>query len=188
MWCKIVLPFPFSFSVSLSSISMSLSSRAHFSSALFVIFVWPGLLHSFSLTESFNFNFIYVKVAHGIWSFPEIFVFASRYVSTFRTCVQVYLEWLPCLCWFLPSFHTLWLISCPFEVIIFLRYLYKAAFYTLKCCKLRDDSYCYAHVLKFDALPVCHTACPEEAEYLKTFFFVETILRHGSLFQGSDEV
>ena len=36
---KIVLPFPFSFSVSLSSISMSLSSRAHFSSALFVIFV-----------------------------------------------------------------------------------------------------------------------------------------------------
>ena len=54
VWCKIVLPFPFSFSVSLSSISMSLSSRAHFSSALFVIFIWPGLLHSFSLTESFN--------------------------------------------------------------------------------------------------------------------------------------
>ena len=95
MWCKIVLPFPFSFSVSLSSISTSLSSRAHFSLALFVIFVWPGLLHSFSLTESFN--FIYVKVAHGIWSFPEIFVFASGYVSTFRTCVQVYLEWLPWL-------------------------------------------------------------------------------------------
>ena len=45
MWCKIVLPFLFSFSVSLSSISMSLSSRAHFSSALFVIFVWtkPGM-------------------------------------------------------------------------------------------------------------------------------------------------
>ena len=46
----------------------------------------------------------------------------------------------------------------------------------------------HAHVLKFDALPVCHTACPEEAESLKTFFFVETILGHGSLFQGSDEV
>ena len=25
-------------------------------------------------------------------------LFASGYVSTFRTCVQVYLEWLPCLC------------------------------------------------------------------------------------------
>ena len=119
---------------------MSLSSRAHFSSALFVIFVWPSLLHSFSLTESFNFIFIYVKVAHGIWSFPEIFVFAPGYLSTFRTCVQVYLEWLPCLCWFLPSFHTLWLISCPFEVIIFLRYIYKAAFYTPKCgCVYSSD-------------------------------------------------
>ena len=37
----------------------------------------------------------------------------------------------------------------------------------------------HAHVLKFDALPACHT---------KTFFFVETILGHGSLFQGRDEV
>ena len=110
MWCKIVLPFLFSFSVSLSSISMSLSSRAHFSSALFALF--PNRELQF-------FIFIYVKVAHGIWSFPEIFVFASGYVSTFRTCVQVYLEWLPCLSWLLPSFHTLWLISCPFEVIIF---------------------------------------------------------------------
>ena len=136
------------------------------------LYYWPGLLHSFSLTESFNFIFIYVKVAHGIWSFPEIFVFASGYVSTFRTCVQVYLEWLPCLCWFLPSFHTLWLISCPFEVIIFLRYLYKAVFYTPpKCCKLRDDSYCSRSRIEVRCLTSLSYGIPRRSRV-----FVEDVL------------
>ena len=48
----------------------------------------------------------------------------------------------------------------------------------------------HAHVMIFDALPVGRTACPSKKimESLRTFLFVETVLRRGRMFQGSDEV
>ena len=47
----------------------------------------------------------------------------------------------------------------------------------------------HAHVIMFDALPVGRTASPSKKlmEPLRTFVFVETVVRHGRLFQGSDE-
>ena len=49
----------------------------------------------------------------------------------------------------------------------------------------------HAQVMMFDALPVRRTACmPSKKimESLRTFVFVETVLRRGRMFQGSDEV
>ena len=49
----------------------------------------------------------------------------------------------------------------------------------------------HAHVMMFDALPVGRTACmPSKKimESLRTFVFVETVLRRGQMFQGSDGV
>ena len=79
-------------------------------------------------------------------------------------------------------------------------------FYAPKCWKLHDDSFplygateggtenllcTLAHVIMFDALPVGRTACRASKkimESLRTFVFVETVLRRGRMFQGSDEV
>ena len=48
----------------------------------------------------------------------------------------------------------------------------------------------HAHVMMFDALPVGRTACLSKKilESLRTFVAVETVLRRGRMFQGSDEV
>ena len=48
----------------------------------------------------------------------------------------------------------------------------------------------HAHVMMFDPLPVDQMACRSKklTESLRTFVFVETVLRHGRMFQGSDEV
>ena len=90
MWCKIVLPFPLSFSVSLKQGPFFFRTICDIRLARSLAFLFPNRELQLYLSS-------YVKVAHGIWSFPEIFVFASGYVSTFRTRVQVYLEWLPWL-------------------------------------------------------------------------------------------
>ena len=59
-------------------------------------------------------------LAYGDYFFPKKFEFVSLClsagcVSTFRNCVQGYLEWLPLVFCFLPSLHSLRLISCPLE-------------------------------------------------------------------------
>ena len=49
----------------------------------------------------------------------------------------------------------------------------------------------HAHVIMFDALPVGRTACrvsKKIMESLRTFVVVETVLRRGRMFQGSEEV
>ena len=48
----------------------------------------------------------------------------------------------------------------------------------------------HAHVMMFDPLPVGQTACRVRRQWSRqrTFVAVETVLRHGRMFQGSDEV
>ena len=49
----------------------------------------------------------------------------------------------------------------------------------------------HAHVLKRDPLPVGQAACRVRRYYGSLqgpFVFVETVLKHGRMFQGSDEV
>ena len=47
----------------------------------------------------------------------------------------------------------------------------------------------HARIIMFDALPVGRTACRvRRMESLRTFVAVESVLRRGRMFQGSDEV
>ena len=68
-------------------------------------------------------------------------------------------------------------------------------FYTPKCCKLHDDSfplYCAIEGVRNDVrrLTSRSNGMPSKKimESLRTFVAVETVLRHGRMFQGSDEV
>ena len=77
------------------------------------------------------------------------------------------------------------------------------AFYTPKCCKLHDDSfplYCategvrktYCTSSRNDVRRLTSRSngmlSKKLMESLRTFVFVETVLRRGRMFQGSDEV
>ena len=88
--------------------------------------------------------------------------------------------------------------------------LYTVTFYTPKCCKLHDDSfplYCATEVVSRAPDPLRKTYCARSRndvrrltsrsngmpskkimESLRTFVVVETVLRRGRMFQGSDEV
>ena len=67
-------------------------------------------------------------------------------------------------------------------------------FYTPKCCKLHDDSfpggYCSRSRNDVRRLTSRSNGMPSKKimESLRTFVFVETVLRRGRMFQGSDEV
>ena len=81
-------------------------------------------------------------------------------------------------------------------------------FYTPKCCKLQDDSfslycatggggggwgtetYCARSRNDVRRLTSWSNGMPSKKlmESLETFVFVETVLRRGQMFQGSDEV
>ena len=57
--------------------------------------------------------------------------------------------------------------------------------------RFRYIAHAHTHVMMFDALPVGRTACmPSKKimESLRTFVVVETVLRRGRMFQGSDKV
>ena len=131
-------------------------------------------------------------------------------VSTFRTCVQGYLEWLPFIFCFLPSFQAFVIdFLSNREVIIF------SAIATDDRHPLRSRSIhqnaanCMTIRFRYIAQPrgVRKTYCARSRndvrrltsrsngmpskkimESLRTFVVAETVLRRGRMFQGSDEV
>ena len=129
-------------------------------------------------------------------------------VSTFRTCVQGYLEWLPFVFCFLPSRFVIDFLSIR-KVIIF------SAIATDDRHPLRSRSIhqnaanCMTIRFRYIAQPrrVRKTYCARSRnhvrrltsrsngmpskkimELLTTFVVVETVLRRDRIFQGSDEV
>ena len=151
-------------------------------------------------------------VAQGVSNYPKYFVFASLYVCRLfiRTWVLIYLEWLPFVFCFSPSFHTVWLISHVLSKSYnFLCYRYRRSsppmvtFYTPKCCKLHDDSFPLYCATESGTKNYCARLCNDVRhltsrsngmpskkimESFRTFVFVETVLRRGQMFQSSDEV
>ena len=130
-------------------------------------------------------------------------------VSTFRTCVQSYLEWLPFVFCFLPSFHALFDFLFIRKVIIFSaiatddrhplqsRSIHQNA---ANCMTIRfhyivqprgvRKTYCARSRNDLRRLTSRSNGMPSKKimESLRTFVFVETVLRRGRMFQGSDEV
>ena len=124
-------------------------------------------------------------------------------VSTFRTCVQGYLEWLPFVFCFLPSLHAIR------KVIIFSviatddrhphrsRSIHQNA---ANCMTIRfryiaqprgvRKTYCACSRNDVRRLTSRSNGMPSKKimESLRTFVFVETVLRRGRMFQGSDGV
>ena len=127
-------------------------------------------------------------------------------VSTFRTCVQGYLEWLPFVFCFLPSFHAFVIDFLSIRKVIIFSAIAtddRHPLRTPKCCKLHDDSfalycategvrktYCTCSRNHVRRLTSRSNGMPSKKimESLRTFVFVETVLRCGRMFQGSDEV
>ena len=131
-------------------------------------------------------------------------------VSTFRTCVQGYLEWLPFVFCFLPSFH-----AFVIDLLSIRKFIIFSAIATDDRHPLRSHSIhqnaanCMTIRFRYIAQPrgVRKTysarsrndvrrltsrsnGMPSKKimESLRTFVFVETVLRRGRIFQGSDEV
>ena len=131
-------------------------------------------------------------------------------VSTFRTCVQGYLEWLPFVFCFLPSFqafvidflsirkviifsaiatddrHPLWSRSIHQNAAncMMIRFLYIVPPRGVRktyCARSRND---------VRRLTSRSNGMPSKKimESLRTFVVAETVLRRGRMFQGSDEV
>ena len=102
--------------------------------------------------------------------FIEFLYMSAGCVSTFRTCVQGYLEWLPFVFCFLPSFHAFVIDLLSIRKVIIFSPMIATP---------------YGHVLtsRSNGIP-----SKKIMESLRTFVFVETVLRRGRMFQGSDEV
>ena len=136
-------------------------------------------------------------------------------VSTFRTCVQGYLEWLPFVFCFLPSFHAFVIDFLSIrKVIIFsaiatddhhplrsrsihqnaadcMTILFRYRFrYIAQSPRGVRKTYCARSRNHVRRLTSRSNGMPSKQimESLRTFVFVETVLRRGRMFQGSDEV
>ena len=127
-------------------------------------------------------------------------------VSTFRTCVQGYLEWLPFVFCFSPSLYAFLSIR---KVILFStiatddrhplrsRSIHQNAAYYMAICfryfaqpRGVRKTYCARSRNDVRRLTSRSNGMPSKKimESLRTFVVVETILRRGRMFQGSDEV
>ena len=131
-------------------------------------------------------------------------------VSTFRTCVQIYLEWLPFVYCFLPSFHAFVIdflsirkvIISPRSLPMIVTPLRSRSIHqnAANCMTIRfryiaqprgvRKTYCARSRNHVRRLTSRSNGMPNKKimESLRTFVFVETVLRRGRMFQGSDEV
>ena len=131
-------------------------------------------------------------------------------VSTFRTCVQGYLEWLPFVFCFLPSFHAFVIDFLSIRKVIIFSAIATNDHHPLWSRSIHQNAAnCMTIHFRYIAQPrgVRKTYCARSRndvrrltsrsngmpskkimESLRTFVFVETVLRRGRMFQGSDEV
>ena len=146
-------------------------------------------------------------------SLPCFIVFlyiSAGCVSTFRTCVQGYLEWLPFVFCFLPSFHAFVIDFLSIRKVIIFSAIATDDRHPLRSRSIHQNAAnCMTIRFRYIAQPrgVRKTYCARSRndvrrltsrsngmpskkimESLRTFVFVETVLRRGRMFQDSDEV
>ena len=146
-------------------------------------------------------------------SLPCFIVFlyiSAGCVSTFRTCVQGYLEWLPFVFCFLPSFHAFVIDFLSIRKVIIFSAITTDDRHPLRSRSIHQNAAnCMTIRFRYIAQPrgVRKTYCARSRndvrrltsrsngmpskkimESLRTFVFVETVLRRGRMFQDSDEV
>ena len=131
-------------------------------------------------------------------------------VSSFRTCVQGYLEWLPFVFCFLLSFHAFVIDFLSIRKVIIFSAIATDDRHPLRsrsihqnaanCMTIRfryiaqprgvRKTYCARSNNDFRRLTSRSNGMPSKKimELLRTFVVVETVLRRGRIFQGSDEV
>ena len=132
-------------------------------------------------------------------------------MSTFRTHVQGFLEWLPFLFCFLPSFHAFVIDFLSIRKVIIFSAIATDDRHPLRSRSINQNAAnCMTIRFRYIAQPrvgVRKTYCARSRndvrrltsrsngmpstkimESLRTFIFVETVLRRGQMFQGSDEV
>ena len=131
-------------------------------------------------------------------------------VSTFRTCVQVYLEWLPFVFCFLPSFQAFVIDFLSIRKVIIFSAIATDDRHPLRSRSIHENAgncmtirfryitqlrgvrktYCARSRNDVRRLTSRSNGMPSKKimESLRTFVVAETVLRHGRMFQGSDEV
>ena len=131
-------------------------------------------------------------------------------VSTFRTCVQGYLEWLPFVFCFLPSFNAFVIDFLSIRKVIIFSAIATDDRHPLRSRSIHQNAAnCMTIRFRYIAQPrgVRKTYCARShndvrrltsrsngmpskkiMESLRTFVFVESVLRRGRMFQGSYEV
>ena len=131
-------------------------------------------------------------------------------VSTFRTCVQGYLEWLPFVFCFLPSFQAFVIDFLSIRKVIIFSAIATDDRHPLRSRSIHQNAAnCMTIRFRYIAQPrgVRKTYCARSRndvrrltsrsngmpskkimESLRTFVVAETVLRRGRMFQGSDEV
>ena len=131
-------------------------------------------------------------------------------VSTFKTCVQGYLEWLLFVFCFLPSFHPLVIDFLSIRKVIIFSAIATDDRHPLRSRSIHQNAAnCMTIRFRYIAQPrgVRKTYCSRSRndvrrltsrsngmpskkimESLRMFVFVDTVLKRGRMFQGSDEV
>ena len=128
-------------------------------------------------------------------------------LSTFRTCVQGYLEWLPFVFCFLPSFHAFVIDFLSIRKVIIFSAIATDDLHPLRSRSIHQNAvtihfryiaqprgvrktYCARSRNDVRHLTSRSNDMPSKKimESLRTFVFVETVLRRSRMFQGSDEV
>ena len=131
-------------------------------------------------------------------------------VSTFRNCVQGYLEWLAFVFCFLPSFQAFVIDFLSIRKVIIFSAIATDDRHPLRSRSIHQNAAnCMTIRFRYIAQPrgVWKTYCARSRndvrrltswsngmprnkimESLRTFVFVETVLRRGRMFQVSDEV
>ena len=128
----------------------------------------------------------------------------------FRTCVQGYLEWLPFVFCFLPSFHAFVIDFLSIRKVIIFSAIATNDRHSLRSRSIHQNAAnCMTIRFRYIAQPkgVRKTYCARSRndirrltsrsngmpskkimESLRAFVFVETVLRRSRMFQGSDKV
>ena len=131
-------------------------------------------------------------------------------VSTFRTCVQDYLEWLPFVFCFLPSFQAFVIDFLSIRKVIIFSAIATDDRHPLRSRSIHQNAancktirfryitqprgvrktYCTRSRNDVRCLTSRSNGMPSKKimESLRTFVFVESVLRRDRMFQVSDEV
>ena len=145
-----------------------------------------------------------------VFCFIVFLYMSAGCVSTFRTCVQGYLEWLPFVFCFLPSFQAFVIDFLSIRKVIIFSAIATDDRHPLRSHSIHQNAAnCMTIRFRYIAQPrgVRKTYCARSRndvrrltsrsngmpskkimESLRTFVVAESVLRRGRMFQSSDEV